>query len=523
MPVRWKSSSGEPFGGIVAESSGTRPLIARLDRVALPTLLPALLIAVGIGALAVGPPLLGAISLALGTVAIALIRPAVAVTAILVLFPFQPLAVRVLERDSGVTGTALVIASAWKELALGTVLVVLVMPYIWRVARGPHGRGHVQTLDVLALLLIVLVSLGIFFSPTLAALNQARLMLFPIGLYLVLRVGVVPADRVMNAMWASGIVVAIFGILQASAFGLDWVRHYFGTDQVPIPATFTATFLVGPRASGTLGSPNEFAFLSGACAIIAIAMMASTGHRRAAVTYGTSLFVLLPALALSFSRSALAGCLAGLVIAVALGLRVTADRGRLVRLLSITLAPALLVASLLFVSRGGVAIVAGTINTVGAPASSSSNEPSSTHGPGSSGDSPDIDSSTVGHITSLSEGVRLLSANPFGIGLGNVGAHGLPGEAIDSRYVVESWYLSMGLALGMLGLVWSVVVVMSMALSGTRAAIRRREAASIALVGVAVLTGLVGFVLPTMLEPQLAMLPWALAACVGVSARRSST
>jgi uncharacterized SAM-binding protein YcdF (DUF218 family) len=78
-------------------------------------------------------------------------------------------------------------------------------------------------------------------------------------------------------------------------------------------------------------------------------------------------------------------------------------------------------------------------------------------------------------------------------------------------YIVESWFLTMGLTLGWLGLLWAIAFPLILALMAYRILIRRRDPLpAIALAAVAPAIVLVGLLLPTMMEPQIALFPWAM-------------
>ena len=149
----------------------------------------------------------------------------------------------------------------------------------------------------------------------------------------------------------------------------------------------------------------------------------------------------------------------------------------------------------IYYERGGVALLINTFLTA-------------------SGDSENPDSSTVAHANSLELGVQLMEANPLGVGLGNVGPRTDPITGERPRYLIESYYLTLGVTFGWIGLVWALLLPLAFAVCAIRAIRRGVVLAGSALLGAAFAAAIVSILLPTMSEPQIAMVPWALAAFV---------
>ena len=491
---------------------------------------PAGVATAALAAFATGHPTIAGPLLLIAAIWLGFASPGVAMAVILGCFPVQPLAVRVLERDLGVSGLPLVLASAWKEGALAAMLIVVATGAARAWTGSTVSWPRVRALDVLAAILLLLVVVNLALAPSMAGLNQARLLLFPIAVYVAIRLRVLLPHQVLIVFTASSVAIAAFAIYQSGVLGFAWVQHYFGTTAMPIPSTFVATFVAGPRASGTLGSPNEFAFLAASVACVALALPWST-IRRGVLPMATIVAILLTGLLLSVSRSALLGGVAGIMVTAGLLTWIAGRTGQSRVLVLAVLVPAFVIATAAFASRNGLQTLTGSVQTI---AGQQGNQPGDAGGPSPStepgtsprpstqpGTSPQprtpVDSSTAAHISSLSEGLSMLSANPFGLGLGKVGAHGLPGSA-EGGLIVESWYLSMGLALGIPGLFLALAVIAAMVWQGANAALSRRSRIGAALAGVAAMAGIVGIVLPTMLEPQLAMIPWALSGAFLASA-----
>jgi hypothetical protein len=375
-----------------------------------------------------------------------------------------------------------------------------------------------QWIDWIAVAYVVLVAGTLLRDPSLAGVNQARLLLFAPAFFVVVRCGYGKTTRVLRAVTGISTLIAAFGIYQVIFLGLPWVEHYFGTAAVAVPATFTAVSLSGLRASGTLGSPNELAFQLASATIFAV-VLPFVGRPRSKVIVTVAIAVLMVGIVLAASRSAIAATLIGLAATAGLLIAWSSSRRRLAMTLLAILVPAMLLAPTIYILRDGIAQIAGSIQTIAQlqPATEETAEPSPCSQ--SEGGCPSavpaatevpVDSSTAAHASSIADSFALMAANPLGLGLGRVGAHGLPGSA-GASVIVESWYLSMGLAMGLPGFALAIATLVAMVAAGVSSWSGPGEPERAAAVGIAVMAAVVGVLLPTMLEPQLAILPWAAA------------
>lgn len=471
-------------------------------------------------------PALGSATVVAGVVVLAAAMPSWGLWLILLAFPLHPLLMKVAEVDLGVTGWPLVLLSAWKEACLAAVVLAAGLP--WLRASGLR-RSTFAHLDLVAALLVVLTSLGLLAAHSALALSAARLLVFPVGVYVGVRLGLLAPVAYARAAVVEAGFLGLFGVIQSSLLGWGFVQRYHGQPGLPIPPTFTAQLLDGPRASSTYGSPNEFGLAMVIYGSIATALILVGRRRDLRWLVPVSTLIWL-GLAASFSRSAiLAGIVAVAAIAAfRLAMLARERRESLGRLAAMAL-PAVLVTSLLFVDRGGFALLGNTLRTLvsapdtGPAASAIAGLPTPTGplfaSPSSSAPGPTTartpppEPSTGGHLSSLAAGTHLMIAHPLGIGLGNIGSRQLPLSSEKPDYIVESWYLMMALSLGWLGLAWSLWFLTALGWTAIRAFGRSRASPiPLALVGLVPGIAVVSFFLPTLFEPQLAMVPWALGA-----------
>lgn len=477
------------------------------DRVAARVALIAAGIAI-LGLLVLASPLhmVGALVFVGAVAVLSLARPKWAIWLVLLLFAVHPLLARVASANFGVTGNALVIAFAWKEVALGCVLLVAVVRIASDYRHGWRPKPMLSVLDLMAVGLIVLVVFGVAGRRDAMAVNEARLLLFPVGVYAALRLSPLDTASYFRAATVVAAGIAVFGILQSTFLGWGWVTTYWGTPNVPAPATFMATNVVGPRAAATYTSPNELGFALIVFSLMAAALIITRPERTRWVVL--PLIAILVGLAMSFSRSAVASAALCISLVAVVGVwRFAPDRRRVAILLAAAIIPAAALSGWVYVSRGGVSQLAATFIWLSSGAGGGDDATST-----SPGAPPATDPSALGHITSIGDGWALVNAHPFGLGLGRVGARVVPGTNDKPQMIFESWYLTMGVMLGWPGLIWTGLFPLALLIAAITALRRRRQLTGLVLLGLSVSVAAVSFLLPTMMEPQLAMLPWAVGA-----------
>jgi hypothetical protein len=329
-----------------------------------------------------------------------------------------------------------------------------------------------------------------------------------------LRLRPVDPGRYLTLSVAIAVGISAFAVVQSSFFGFSFVTSYWGTPDLPIPYTFVAQYLQGPRASGTFAVPNELGFALMATALMAVSLLfvRPTVGRWAAA----ALFAILVALGVTFSRSAIVGCTAGVVVVILAARRLSPSPRRAARYLALAIVPALLLSGVVYEVRGGTRLIESTIASL--VSSSSSVDTGAPTNPSTGG--VVVDPSTLGHLESLSAAWSAVEAHPLGLGLGTVGSRTDPLTSERPQYIIESWYLTMGASLGWLGLAWAVFLPFAMFLTALAALRRGRSLPGLSLLGLSIGLGMVSLLLPTMVEPQMAMLPWSLAALALAPASR---
>jgi hypothetical protein len=215
--------------------------------------------------------------------------------------------------------------------------------------------------------------------------------------------------------------------------------------------------------------------------------------------HALALGIVIVAVTITFSRSGIMGMFAALaVIAVVAGLSgaFTPKRGLALFLIAVIVAAS--VSVVVYTERGGVGLMSGTWLSVSGAADSENPV-----GP---------DMSTTDHLQSLRTALKLVEEHPVGLGLGDVGARVDPITGQKPDYIIESYYLTVGASIGWLGFLWSLLMPLAFAACAIQLFRRRQKLVGLSLLGTAAVVGFVSILLPTMAEPQIAMIPWALAA-----------
>jgi hypothetical protein len=414
--------------------------------------------------------------------------------------------------DLGITGVPLVLLSAWKEVALGAILVGAAAPYVVNRRASLSAvlmRRH--PFDLLAIVLVAVVLGTLLVQHSIVAANASRLMLFPVGAYVAIRLGVLRPSGDLSILLVIATGIALLGIVQGWLLSWEFVGTYWALEDRSVPFIFMAQALDGPRSAGTLSSPVEYgtylAFLIGIAVATALVQL---DQRRLALA---TLPILIVALALSFSRSAILAAFVGCAAIIVVAWSRRLATARVVALILLIAIPAVTISGIVYTNRGGLDLIRSTLLTISGDAGPPPGRAGPSLAPGLHAEEPPGDSSTVDHIASLQEGVRLVQNHPFGVGFGNVGSRVVPGTDDKPTYFAESWYLTMGLSLGWLGLLWAVAWTVGLAGLAIQAIRRRRTSAvGLSLIGAVATVAIVGLLLPTLMEPQIAILPWTLAA-----------
>jgi hypothetical protein len=484
------------------------------------------------GALLLASPvhLLGAMLIVAGVAVFCYVRPTQGLWLVLLLSPIHPIVSRFVLVNLGASGLALNVFSAWKEVALTVVIAAELRPMALRYWDGARWRFRPKLMDVFAVGLVLLVGFGLLIKHDLLAINEVRLLLFPVGVYLAIRLNPIDAGSFFKAMAIVAVGISVFALVQGTFFGWSFITTYWGIPTDRLPVTFIAQGVDGPRAAGTFASPNELAFGLVAWAFMAIALIGMRPDKNRWLLIAVA--VILAALSVTFSRSAILAAGAGMVVLIVAIARVSPNARRALTLVVLALLPSLLLSGAIYYERGGLALVQSTISSLVAVSSTSdeggsSPTPSPTPSPGTS-PAPSappgatLDQSTLSHLGSLRAGWSLVQANPLGTGLGTVGPRPLPGTSEFPLWVIESYYLGMGVSLGWLAFAWTGLLPLAMFLTAIAALRRGKSAAGVCLLGFSAAVAIISYFLPTMMEPQLAMIPWSLAALAASSSPKQA-
>ncbi len=491
---------------------------------------------------------------------IGLVHPTAALVAVVLGYPLHSLLMRMLEVDFGTNGVDLVLASAWKEVALGSAIAGAVIA-----RRGERLAGWLWP-DRLVIALLGLMGVYVLFSPSFVpALYGFRTLSLPVFGYIGWRLAR-PGTSMVSRMWAAvvveGVALATLAMAQTFVFGWEFILHYFTAFGSDPPATYAAAYVTVPRAIATFTSPNEFALFMVLPVTLALAAALDPSaalKRRGLLSAGLAVMIFGQALSISRSgliSTALAVGIMAIAWAVTMGRRPAGRRAAIP-------AGAMLVVALVAVAGtysriGALDLAAATATAItgtdrrptassdlhaspraslgtapAAPSGTAPAAPSGTAPAAPSGTAPAApsgtapgDTSAIGHIESTQTSLAAVFRAPLGSGLGTAGSRYLPeslGDYGHPQGFSEVAYLLLALQIGWLGGLLFVVAIAATALRCWRS--RERPFGGLGLPMAAVLAGAIvdGLLIPSLVDPAPAFPIWSMAAiAIGAAVARST-
>jgi hypothetical protein len=363
--------------------------------------------------------------------------------------------------DAGVRGRALDVVSSWKEALLAVALVV-----VWA---GAWRTFVWRWCDVLALAYAAVVLIWALLPQSWLGGHAthrgivigARHDLVPVAAYFLgrgLALSEAELRRVGATILATGVGVALFGLVDIYAIPLSWWRHsgapgwfhdqlgfhYFGLSGLPENFVYnTGNEHPLRRLVSTFLSPLASSYVFVVALLLAAAWLVR--RRPPLLLWVTVVTILFAGLLWTHSRSSEIALAIGLVV---LGL---VRREALVPL--VAAAAVILVTSAVFV-KAYPHIAPSTKFT----AAELRQQREHAHRTGGSAGSGFSDASTASHWRNLRSGVRTVVHHPQGYGVGNAGSTALrTGAKVEAG---ESTYTELGVDAGLLGallfVAWSV-------------------------------------------------------------------
>lgn len=340
------------------------------------------------------------------------------VMALILLMPFHAF----LSVWLGQSGGRLII-QAWKEI----LIVILAGGALVQLARDPAARRLLQRPYNIAALVYILISLAASFwqQPVpLAWLFGIKTNLVWVGLFLIAQLASNPKliRRALQAMLMTSLVVAAVALLQTWAIPPAWLEALGYSPQTINPTQLVDPAVAAKRAFSTLGGPNQL----GAYLLLPFCYVIALATARLRLWHIPAGLLLSTAIAVSYSRSAWLGALAGLIVTAAAALQ----RRGLVALGAATAAVILV----------GLWLVPYLIN----------------HNPNAQyyllhGSVRDTGIKTSNQLRqdSINRGVEQMRQQPAGRGLGTAGP---ASHYAGDTFITENYYLQLGVEVGVLGL-----------------------------------------------------------------------
>lgn len=375
---------------------------------------------------------------------------------------------------------AQMVFQAWKELVIGIITLLILIV----VAKDSGVRAKLKQ----PLIYLIGAYMGLSFLITLIAsppilpalvgfkTNIAMLLVF-IAAYLVS--GLNFKLRLVKAFMISSAVVIGFGLLQAYLLPKDFLSSFgYGPD------TLAPYFMVDPainavRILSTLGGPNQL----GAFLILPISLAVALMFKK--FSWWQPLFIASGSLVVwhTYSRSAWLG------LGIAVGITILLNLPRRLRLPLLLLATIfaaiilnLLITSSTTSSRLQYYVFHHTIENVG------------------------LIGSTDQHRIATDNAFAKIQSHPWGEGLGTAG----PASFYSSSpFIPESWYLQLGIEVGVLGMILFITIQIVLALQLWR--VKDNIGIAPALIGALAGVGTVNFFLHGWADSSTALTFWTIA------------
>lgn len=357
-------------------------------------------------------PLLVALAiLTIGIASLLIVRPIPVTIVFIAILPFHSLAMRFIEVHIGLPSSVLLAISVWKEIVLVVLLISLTRQ--WKV--------QFYLTDVLILVYVLYNFLFVLRSESpVVGFYGLRGIVEPFAFYYLgrkLPMTSARLSKLIGILALVGVIVSIFGFVQATFLGRDFLMKYRAVDGILSNSHMAA---LGARrvirASSTFTSPNHLGMY------LAILMVISLGVLNQAKKVNFKIIIvtliLLGGLLLTFSRSSWLALFVGVLVLFSLRLRI---RKRLF---------------IFFAILGIVALPVGLSLDVFQRISETLTLE---------------DPSAAGKIPSILNGIELVIENPLGIGLGMSGPRSTRFMEVLT-YHSESYYVLMAIEIGVIGL-----------------------------------------------------------------------
>jgi hypothetical protein len=366
--------------------------------------------------------------------------------------------------DAGVRGRALDVVSSWKEVLLAVSLVV-----VWSGARRTFAW---RWCDVLALAYAVVVVVWAFLpqewlgghATHRGIVIGARHDLVPVAAYFLgrgLALSEAELRRVGATILATGVGLAVFGLVDIYAIPLSWWRHsgapgwfhdqlgfdYFGLSGLPENFVYnTGNEHPIRRLVSTFLSPLASSYVFVVALLLAAAWLVR--RRPPLLLWLPTTAILFAGLLWTHSRSS--------EIALALGLVVLGLVRRRALVPMVASAAAVLVVSAAFVK-----VYPHVAPSTSFTASELREQRAHAHQTGAAAGGGFSDASTASHWRNLRSGIRTVVHHPQGYGVGNAGSTALrTGTKVEAG---ESTYTELGVDAGLLGallfIAWSAALL----------------------------------------------------------------
>lgn len=287
------------------------------------------------------------------------------------------------------------IVSIWKEVLFVFLILIFILNFFLR-----NDPVKLLPIDLIILSFILFLFLEIPISDNRSeALYGLRVFSEPLVVFYLARharLSIKTINKFFIAMFYSGVIISVWGIIQASILGDKFLIN-LGYDSLngKLMTSFYIAMFYFQRAVGTFGSPNTFGIYLQICVMLGIYL----NHQRLITykkVYYLSNILMLCALIYSFSRSAILALILSMTLFNSL---IHGLKKCMVSIFVIVLVLSIAFTFIFFSNKDIVEpLITHTKNTLTLQ-----------------------DPSVMGHIDSINNSINFTLKNPFGIGLGKTG------------------------------------------------------------------------------------------------------
>ncbi len=405
--------------------------------------------------------------IAIGILILVLKKPFLTLLIFLFLLPLNAFIITYLGHLFDLDTSQKLILTLWKEWLVFCLLIWAVWQFIKTLKHKNIKTIRLFWFDYLIFGLFVLALLTIIWG-----IRDLKTILFGLrydfeffALYFIGRVIQPKPQELKTAVMtilASSLIVVIFAILQATVLPWDFLNKFgytYALEWTP-GANLQSSQIVGStrelsRIISTLSGPNQLGSYLALISGILLSIILFARKNLFKIGAGIYFLIILLPLYRTFSRSAWLGLAFALIILLTY---------LIVRIFS----PKTPLPKANFLPAVVTVVLVVIISLAGFTYFNSLN-------PALLQEMAKRGFSTSNHLLALNRGVELIKAHPAGLGIGSAGPASQWGLGLENSVITESFFLQLGVEMGVLGIIAFIVIIISLLFKLFREINRKKE------------------------------------------------